>query len=1090
MELPNNTYTREKNHWFFGAYANMARHNVFLILNDIANKIGLTTPEEKDESWEKSRIKIFFDPVNANERRPDITQKCLAELYRHFPFLKALSIKLNATETNPEAYFEILKNFFENLEKIRNFYTHAYHKEQQYENESFLQMNYIFDDAVSLVSERFSLSEEDIEHLQRKKGYDKVTKTQKKNPLFMYSFMDKDGLTEKGIAFFICLFLEKEYAALFLKKLKGFKRSEKKSEKATIEVYTVYGCKLPQQKLESNNDKQSLLLDILNELQRCPIELYETLNPQNKDKFITKFDTSNNTVNANEVDDSIEMETSLIRKKDRFPYFALRYIDEKKLFKTLRFHIDLGNYVYKTYPKQLNGHKFIRHWERKLLSFGRLQEYNSDKLPKEWILLKKNPEDINDDVSAPYWINTRPHYHFNGKSIGIKNMKDYSETLWANLIENEKPTGLAPDYYLSTDELTGLIFYNFLSEKLNSNLSAEDLIIKTVNNFKEFFGKIKNGELKPFPDTAITNEYSGAYGATYIPKEGFEIEYENRKMQLEKLLLPYNIKPHQIPDKIRNYLMKIEPIDVMARMEFIVNTLLNETENLIDKLQPSLIFKPKTKEKRKRQRIAHLKAGDTADFLARDMIFLQPYLKDENNKISGKPNSDEFQLLQASLAFFRRDKKELPSVFKLCKLIDSKNPHPFLSKINLDKCDDSRSFYKFYLSERKKFLAQLLKDKNFEKYQYFIGNEYIGIKNEDYFKKLADKFINEIPINLPRGLFKDGINDLIKKFGNDELKKLIENNNHNTVYIISEYFKLNSDDSQPFYNLPRNYKVIDKVYDNRITAKDKFKPLTKVYKTKEEQAKLALILKEKSTSSDEDKIIYNKYRKFVINHEKVIRHFETSDKVLFLICKSFLSEMQNELKNTIVEKMYLKNIMPDNPKSILNESLKFEFSIYSKTIEHTFKIKDYGTIRRYLKDRRIKGLLEYYSNDTLQFDELKNQLRVYEQNRLKIFEAIYNFEKDCKNFETIDNFIKQELSTKGYVNHVKLLKEYFKLNSIDNATHKIDTIIEIRNTFSHNKYPEKSKCADIITEENIPFATQLANWVVDKYNFKPVAIKN
>ena len=80
-------------------------------------------------------------------------------------------------------------------------------------------------------------------------------------------------------------------------------------------------------------------MDMLNELKRCPKELYPLLSKEDKEKFIPKD------FNDEEYDtDEYESVPELKRKDNRFNYFALRYLDNS--FEHLKFYIDLGNYCF------------------------------------------------------------------------------------------------------------------------------------------------------------------------------------------------------------------------------------------------------------------------------------------------------------------------------------------------------------------------------------------------------------------------------------------------------------------------------------------------------------------------------------------------------------------------------------------------------------------------------------------------------------------------------------------------------------------------------------------------------------------------
>lgn len=102
--------------------------------------------------------------------------------------------------------------------------------------------------------------------------------------------------------FFVCLWLEKRDAQEFLKKHAGFKRSELKLERATLETFTWFKTKVPKPRLTSSYSKQALLMDMINELKRCPEELFSKLSYSDREKFVPKYldDESNDSDENNQ----------------------------------------------------------------------------------------------------------------------------------------------------------------------------------------------------------------------------------------------------------------------------------------------------------------------------------------------------------------------------------------------------------------------------------------------------------------------------------------------------------------------------------------------------------------------------------------------------------------------------------------------------------------------------------------------------------------------------------------------------------------------------------------------------------------------
>jgi len=219
---------------------------------------------------------------------------------------------------------------------------------------------------------------------------------------------------------------------------------------STLEVYSIYRSLMPRLKLKSDNRKEAILLDILNELQRCPRDLYNTLQENDKKLFIKKESRDDE-----DVPDSV-----LLRKQDRSPYFILRCLEYLGQFEKLNFQIGLGKYVFHRYEKDDTGSgKYIRRWDKPIHVFGKLSEIEGE-YPE---LLKKvqiDPATITDATNAPYLVETNPHYFFDGNNIGLKIKEDKpllnqfrSRISPKTGEEIHIPENDKPDFILATDEL-------------------------------------------------------------------------------------------------------------------------------------------------------------------------------------------------------------------------------------------------------------------------------------------------------------------------------------------------------------------------------------------------------------------------------------------------------------------------------------------------------------------------------------------------------------------------------------------------------------------------------------------------------------
>lgn len=366
------TYNKDDKH-FWAAFLNLARHNVYITINHINKLLEI---REIDNDEKVLDIKALWQKVNK-----DLNQKArLRELMtKHFPFLetaiytknkedkKEVKQEKQAEAQSLESLKDCLFLFLEKLQEARNYYSHYKYSESTKEpmlEEGLLEKMYnIFDDNIQLVIKDYQHNkdinpDEDFKHLDRKGQ-------------FKYSFADNEGnITESGLLFFVSLFLEKKDAIWMQQKFTGFKDNRENNKQMTHEVFCRSRILMPKLRLESTQTQDWILLDMLNELIRCPKSLYERLKGEDRKKFEVPFDSTDEDYDA----EQDPFKNTLIRHQDRFPYFVLRYFDYNEIFKNLRFQIDLGTYHFSIYKKLIGGQKEDRHLT---LNFMVLNAYKS-----------------------------------------------------------------------------------------------------------------------------------------------------------------------------------------------------------------------------------------------------------------------------------------------------------------------------------------------------------------------------------------------------------------------------------------------------------------------------------------------------------------------------------------------------------------------------------------------------------------------------------------------------------------------------------------------------------------------------------------
>lgn len=1098
MENQINRKSLENDPDYFSAYLNLARHNAFLILSHISDKLK----QKKTNTPEGSLHKAYAIDVLQNTKVPDVTEKSIKMLNEHFPFLKIMFDYDTNTESYtdvkqrieilPGQYHQKMELVLKLLNNYRNFYTHCIHTPVPLPANFIHDLDNIFDAAVRVVKKRFELTDSDVQHLSRFErawNPDKREKGFSRKKDFKYSFIHSGAISEKGMAFFITLFLEKRYAFEFLKKLDGFKDGRTKMMQATLESYCVYHVHLPKERIESTRNDLSLCLDMFNELKKCPSELFGILKKEDADKFRITPDINdtdndedlNNVLGSNT--DDYNVEPILKRYNNRFPYLAMRYIDEKKVFQNLRFHVDLGNYYFKFYPKTtVDGETRDRSLNVHLKTFGRLDDINNARI-EEWKELIRFHKDVENERPVeellPYVTDTFPHYHLNNNQIGLRYFQSGTDQLLPKL-EKEKTKLTQPDFWLSVYELPGLLFYNYLL-KLKNYISAEDLILNCGEKYKVLFKIISEGGTAKLNNRQATIKKDGKNAIVTLQSVCFEDD-KGRSCEIDL---------NELPQVLQNYIIDKPLHNRVVLAERKINRLIIETERKLEKIEKALAqIKDRKQNKRGKKRFVEIKSGVLADFLAKDIIRLQPSTDAiGKDKITGL----NFQILQSHLAFYGRDYLMLNDIFRQCKLVGSTISHPFLYKLNPENYHDIVSFYIAYLNERKNYLVQCNRNKDYASYYFLKYNSTkFTAETANYCKDLAKKLMNthshdNHPINLPRGLFNDAIVKWFKENGTPEMQAIAKSERVNATYLIQKYFELEcqGDTNQSFYDYQRSYGFIDKL-NNPGRNTNQFH---RKYYTIDELAKMANDLKTKISKLPEPGA-HNKYIRPIMQselsdykqNEKILRLYKTQDRILFLMASEILFQQKPE---GLTEKdLKLSNIKPkpenDTDKDLLSTQLPFslQYQFYDVTangevdykkkkgeitiFQKELKLKNYGDFIRYTKDRRLNNLFHWLDEQELEMPLLQKELERYEETRIAVSRIIHYFEKALfeKYHSLFDNKFKENMlkkkseSDSSYVDHNEMLEVFFA-NYPKFEQYKV-WMKNIRNGFSHNQYPVRT----------------------------------
>ena len=945
------------------------------------------------------------------------------------------------------------------LEQLRNYYSHVKHSKSatmpNFDEDLLNWMRYIFIDSVNKVKEDYSSNSvidpnTCFSHLIYKDKQGKIKPCR-------YPFTSKDGsINAFGLLFFVSLFLEKQDSIWMQKKIPGFKKASENYMKMTNEVFCRNHILLPKIRLETVYDKDWMLLDMLNEVVRCPLSLYKRLTPADQNKFKVPEKSSDN---ANRQEDDNPFSRILVRHQNRFPYFALRFFDLNEVFTTLRFQINLGCYHFAICKKQIGDKKEVHHLTRTLYGFSRLQNFTQNTRPEEWNTLVKTtePSSGNDGktvqgVPLPYISYTIPHYQIENEKIGIKIFDGDTAVdtdIWPSVSTEKqlnKPDkytltpGFKADVFLSVHELLPMMFYYqlLLCEgmlKTDAGNAVEKVLIDTRN--------------------AIFNLY-----------DAFVQEKINTITDLENYLQDKPILIGHLPKQMID-LLKGHQRDMQKAAEQKKKMLIKDTERRLKSLNKQLNQKPNVAAKNTG---TLLRNGQIADWLVNDMMRFQPVKRDkEGNPINcSKANSTEYQMLQRAFAFYTTDSWRLPRYFEQLHLIHSDNSHLFLSHFEYDKQPNLIAFYAAYLKAKLDFLNEL-RPENWASNNYFLLLR--APKNDR--QKLAEGWKNGF--NLPRGLFTEKI-----KTWFSEHKEIVDLSNDDlfksrvgqVARLIPAFFdKKFTDHSQPFYRYDFNVGNVSKPTEANYLSKEKREKLFKSYQNKFKNN----IPAEKTKEYREYKN-FSSWKKF----ERELRLIKNQDILTWLMCKNLFDEQKDKEVNIsdikldslqtntstkgslnalaqvvpMVLAIHIGNSESKNETGTNEEENKGP-TVYIK--EEGTKLLKWGNFKTLLADRRIKGLFSYIEHDDINLEkypltkyQVDSELDLYQKYRIDIFKQTLDLEA-----QLLDKY--SDLNTDNFN---QMLSGWSEKEGIPrDIKEDTDFLKDVRNAFSHNQYPDSKKIA-------------------------------
>jgi hypothetical protein len=1122
------------------AYFNVARHNLLEVLNQIAHKSGLGQIDNDDQVSDHPVLKRLAawaeQEGTASGRIGDndiyLVKQVVDGLQRAMPILsddfvqaisgQRISLDMQASRNNEAGptlaplrqashgssdkpmrsswrmadLHWALSQLTKHLMALRNFYSHAHQAPvllSQTDGKSLTKLLGIwFDAARREAKSRMGFLEHEVNHLLR---HNPNTKREDPDAPHALTLGEENSrrLSERGAAFFCCLFLGRQQGNEFLRQLTYFKPEADRLRQATLCTYTLLAMRVPYMRLETDSTHQSLALNMLSELARCPIDIFRHLSPEDQKTFEIQPEAARDWATAADADADADADVEgqgahFVRYSDRFAPLIMEYFDYLAQTNSahdtgIRFALDLGEFLFAAYPKRLpDGSTYTRRLKQKVLRFGLLsralqQERNK---PEAWKSLERSFTER--DYTQPYIVERRPRYHLSqeGGSIPIQLKRDDAAPLYLPPeaeTERTNPDGSArykrlpserPDYWLSPYELVNLAFYNLLRSKhdlpRNEFPMVDDLLRKYSSTLNRFYL-----ELRERPEQWMS--------------DGTEALAKKLQHHCNTTGSSFALRPRELPDDLRRLLLNtVKPTDevMLAQAQRTLALLYEDGQRRLSDVQ---LVKHSLRERMKPGKHGHrvLRAGDMAVFLSKDMLRLQPD-QDAASPHRGKPTGIMANLLQARLAYFGRDKSSLPDLFARLGLTGHNNTaqnHPFLQSIDL--CERGMNgiaqFYEAYLVERQKHLQALqqqLKSEGLPALQTSpltwlnLAQTPKRLQNRNAVQTWAGLYLQResTPLNLPRGLFRVLTMKAMLSLGNPALTEAVQGelaveavrgrDTSASVLIALYMTHIVKDTSQDFFRLP-----LTKFRDHCADLKGENWSNSDWAKRTRSRLKKA---NRKIASSELDEAMSGErnsertqLRTYSYEMGRSNAHQAAQDQVQFLAAKHLMAlrhgqhkgkaSTSDDLQVNPFEKIRLQFIS----RHALNQMTDHELQVHGKIIyTDRIRAKDIGRFRRLAHDRRLRGILYYYEAERVHLDVISYELRAYPNAQHQAF-------KDVLSFEQRQNASKQQAASlpKRQSLHRHLLEQGMRegqLPTADQERIKAETLT-LRNAFCHNQTP-------------------------------------
>lgn len=157
---------------------------------------------------------------------------------------------------------------------------------------------------------------------------------------------------------------------------------------------------------------------MIEELKRCPAELFGLLSPADQQRFRTVV-----------TEEGEDVEVLQKRFGDRFPHLAIRYLEPTGGLPGVQFYVDVGKFNFGIYEKEVERELRLRQLQRRRKGFGHLDDFAEGKMSAQWKALVKSSHELQQGFTEPHIVRAYPQYHFVNNAVGITFSKEPSHPL-------------------------------------------------------------------------------------------------------------------------------------------------------------------------------------------------------------------------------------------------------------------------------------------------------------------------------------------------------------------------------------------------------------------------------------------------------------------------------------------------------------------------------------------------------------------------------------------------------------------------------------------------------------------------------------